>query len=377
MQINKIEFPKEIVEAIRDNNLVIFAGAGVSMGEPTNLPSFNKLSEQISNLTNIKKNEDEAEEQYLGRVKNCGHNVEQTVCEMLNHENLSPNNYHKILLELFNYNNIKIVTTNYDLMLEKILEEKNNNIDVYSYPALPYGDKINGIIHLHGSVLNYEDIVLTDSDFGKAYMYYGNATNFLKQLFDSNYIVLFVGYSYSDIVLKYFTRSLPVVSNKKRFIFANESQSEEFTSVGLTPIIYEDGNYNQLYSSLSILSKIINRDENIWRARISEIAELSPNKLNSEFNYEVKQILNNIYYHNKFFVLIKGRKWAEYLFEMGYFDRIFSTSKINDFDLKKIEWLSNNIIIKELDLFIKFYCNKNFTISISMQNEIVRKICND
>lgn len=374
MLINDIEYPEELIEAIRNNNLVIFAGAGVSMGEPTNLPSFMKLSEKIAGLTHIYKSNGEAEEQYLGRVKTCGHNVQKSVCEMLNEKNLKPNRYHKTLIELFPGNNIRIVTTNYDLMFEKSLGGENK-VDVYSYPALPYGDKINGVIHLHGDVLNYEDIVLTDSDFGKAYMYYGNATNFLKQLFDSNYIVLFVGYSYSDVVLKYFTRSLPVLSNNKRFIFAYKSQAEEFTSIGLTPIVYEDGNYEQIYRSLSILSEIVNRDENEWQVRIYEIAESTPNKLNSEFNYEVKQILKNIYYHNKFFNVIRGRKWAEYLFEQGYFDNIFSTGALNDFDSKKIEWLSNNIITKELDLFIKFCYDKNFILSNSLQNEIVDKIC--
>lgn len=374
MLINNIEYPKELIEAIRNDNLVIFAGAGVSMGEPTNLPSFTKLSEQIAVLTRICKLNGEAEEQYLGRVKNCGYNIQKNVCEILNNKNLKPNKYHKTILGLFPDNNIRIVTTNYDLMFEKCLEEKNK-LEIYSYPALPYGNKISGIIHLHGDVSNYEDIVLTDSDFGKAYMYYGNATNFLKQLFDSNYIVLFVGYSYSDIVLKYFTRSLPVLSNNKRFIFANESQAEEFTSLGLTPIVYEDEDYEQMYRSLSTLSEIVNRDENKWQVRIYEIAESIPNKLNSEFNYEVDRILNNIYYHNKFFNVVKGRKWAEYLFEMGYFDSIFSESQLNDFDLKKIEWLSNNIIIKELDLFIKFYYNKNFTLSIPLQNEIVGNLC--
>lgn len=124
MLINDIEYPEELIEAIRNNNLVIFAGAGVSMGEPTNLPSFTKLSEKIASLTHIYKSNGEVEEQYLGRVKTCGHNVQKSVCEMLNEKNLKPNRYHKTLIELFPGNNIRIVTTNYDLMFEKSLKAK-------------------------------------------------------------------------------------------------------------------------------------------------------------------------------------------------------------------------------------------------------------
>lgn len=54
---------------MKNNKLVIFAGAGVSMGKPTNLPSFNKLADEISKLINIKKKRRVPDDQYLGKVK--------------------------------------------------------------------------------------------------------------------------------------------------------------------------------------------------------------------------------------------------------------------------------------------------------------------
>ncbi|WP_296140548.1 SIR2 family protein [uncultured Anaerococcus sp.] len=96
-----------------------------------------------------------------------------------------------------------------------MLEKKDRKAKIYSYPALPYGDQFSGIIHLHGDVNCPSNIVLSDSDFGKSYMYYGNVTSFLRSLFESEFTVLFIGYSYSDIVMKYFTRSLPDLSGKK------------------------------------------------------------------------------------------------------------------------------------------------------------------
>ena len=35
-----IDFPKPLLNALRDGELVVFAGAGVSMGEPACLPNF-------------------------------------------------------------------------------------------------------------------------------------------------------------------------------------------------------------------------------------------------------------------------------------------------------------------------------------------------
>lgn len=138
MRVNDVDYPDLLVKAIRDDRLVIFAGAGVSMSEPTNLPSFNNLSKKIAQLTNEHKGENEPDEQYLGRVKNLGHDVHNEVCSILNESNLKPNKNHKTLIDFFNDKNIRIVTTNYDLMFEKTLEQEGQKTSVYSYPALPY-----------------------------------------------------------------------------------------------------------------------------------------------------------------------------------------------------------------------------------------------
>ncbi len=44
MRIAKINFPAPLLNALRNGKLVVFAGAGVSMGEPACLPNFEHLS---------------------------------------------------------------------------------------------------------------------------------------------------------------------------------------------------------------------------------------------------------------------------------------------------------------------------------------------
>ena len=48
MKIANIDFPKPLLNALRDGELVVFAGAGVSMGEPACLPSFEALANRIA-----------------------------------------------------------------------------------------------------------------------------------------------------------------------------------------------------------------------------------------------------------------------------------------------------------------------------------------
>ena len=40
MHICGIDFPNQIIEAINNKKLVVFVGAGASMGKPTCLPDF-------------------------------------------------------------------------------------------------------------------------------------------------------------------------------------------------------------------------------------------------------------------------------------------------------------------------------------------------
>ena len=48
MFLNGIDFPNQIVDAIKNRNLVVFAGAGVSADRPTASPNFENLTKEIS-----------------------------------------------------------------------------------------------------------------------------------------------------------------------------------------------------------------------------------------------------------------------------------------------------------------------------------------
>lgn len=51
MYINGINFPNDIIDAINDGSLVVFVGAGASMGKPTLLPDFAKLTDLVATGT--------------------------------------------------------------------------------------------------------------------------------------------------------------------------------------------------------------------------------------------------------------------------------------------------------------------------------------
>ena len=86
--------------------------------------------------------------------------------------------------------------------------------EMYIGPALPLGEDFYGVVYLHGNVRKPTGMVLTDGDFGRAYLTNAWATRFLVSLFQK-YAVLFVGYSHNDLVMNYLTRGLPPTSTKR------------------------------------------------------------------------------------------------------------------------------------------------------------------
>ena len=126
--------------------------------------------------------------------------------------------------------------TNYDQMFEQVLEERGVQAPIYNSPALPLGSDVNGIIHIHGNVSNPKYMVVTDEDFGRAYLTEGYATRFLVSLFES-YTVLFIGYSYSDTILRYLTRAMSRQHSANRYILTDDTKSD-WNALGISSINY-------------------------------------------------------------------------------------------------------------------------------------------
>lgn len=262
MRLGSINFPASLLDSIRDQTLVVFAGAGVSMGPPANLPSFTALANRIGNGTQIKREDDELDDRYLGRLKQHGTDVHTLACRQLDADTLQPTKLHVDLTNLYNAHP-RIVTTNFDQLFEKAATSAfAAPVDIYRAPALPLGRSFRGIVHLHGSVLRADEIVLTDADFGRAYLTEGWARTFLIDLF-SNWNVLFVGYSHTDTIVNYLSRALPQNSSKMRFALTEANRDpQRWHLLGIEPIIFPQSgerDFSQLLEGVGRLASLVRR----------------------------------------------------------------------------------------------------------------------
>src|SRR5947209_15693846 len=171
MQIGPLEIPEEVLTALEENRLVIFAGAGVSIPSPSSLPSFQRLVESIVGRT-LSLDEVGQMDRVLGQAASQGIPVHKLAAEQLTSATSRFNRLHESLAALFgSAAAVRVVTTNFDRHFEGAMEAnpRLSGVEVYTAPALPLGSSFSGLIHLHGVLGSPpEQLVLTDSDFGRA-----------------------------------------------------------------------------------------------------------------------------------------------------------------------------------------------------------------
>lgn len=232
-----VNLPAELLEAHADGKLVLFVGAGASMGEPSNLPSFRELARQLAEAARVPFDEDMALDLFLGSMP-ADFEVHAQARRIIARPDSGFNPTHAALASLASVpGRPRIVTTNFDNHLTTALTSALvPEGDVWVGPALPLGDDFSGIVHLHGSVLRLPaQLVLTDRDFGRAYLTDAWATRFLQRMFDE-FTVLFVGYSHDDPIMRYLALGLP--SKTRRYVLTHLPDDGKWDHLGIVPVPY-------------------------------------------------------------------------------------------------------------------------------------------
>ncbi len=373
MYINGIDFPNEIINAANESTLVVFAGAGVSMGEPTCLPNFEKLTEYIAEGTLFKKETNESCEAFLGRLKSNNINVNKIAAERLSELELKHNCSHEYIIDLFpDISKVKIVTTNYDYMFEKVFEERGiQSVKSYSSPALPLGNDIKGIIHIHGEVMEPEYMVLTDEDFGIAYLSEGYVSRFLVKLFEK-YTVLFVGYSYNDMIVRYLTRAMTKSRKNDRFVLT-DSVDNHWSALGIRPILYDSGKHKEMYEGLNSFGERMKRGLWDWKDRLCMLGDVPPADLSAQS--ELEFCLSDVNKTRILLEYINGEEWLTWVDERNLLNSLFNENVLlNEAEKMWLNWLIDNYVGNKDDLVKRLIIKHGNHINKALADKIIDKI---
>ncbi len=352
MKIAGVDFPDPLLNALRDGRLVVFAGAGVSMGQPAGLPDFRRLAEQVGEGTGQSIDDVETEDRFLGRLKDLGTDVHRRAAEILQRNAPEPTTLHLNLLRLFSEPRAaRAVTTNFDDLFEgAALGQFDSQLRVFQAPALPLGSRFHGIVHLHGSVDEPDEMVLTHRDFGRAYLTEsgGWARRYLIDLF-TNYTVLFVGYSHSDTIMTYLTPSLPPDGGQQRFALIGDQIDDpnRWRSMGIEPVTFQQAHAND-FSGLDMavagLSNFLQRGVLDWQREITAIAGGYP-PIDDESAGIIEHALSDPLTTSFFVESAESPEWADWIARRGHLDGLFTDGELSERDRALIGWLVSRFAI--------------------------------
>lgn len=281
-----VDISSELIEAATDGSLVLFIGAGVSMNAPSDLPLFDGLGRQLASLQGVSFDTDVPPDAFIGRLCDEAPIVREQVRRIIANSKSRPNATHWAIVRLANASAaFRVVTTNYDEHLTSAATAAGIEIDdVYHGPAVPLGRNFTGMVYLHGRVSRpATELVLTDDDFGRAYLTDGWARTFVQDLFMAR-TVLFIGYSHNDSVMKYLARGLPPTTS--RYALTEIPNDTKWRDLRITPVPYPDeNNHEALTVALEAWADRLAMGQLDHRARIKEIVRGEPPKLPVEADY--------------------------------------------------------------------------------------------
>ena len=276
INIGGIEYPFKLLQALEKQKVVFFCGAGISI--PFGLPTFEKLAKDILDKKTI---EDDIDipcflDNSLINVKEKTQDIITKAQGKAEFEQ-QQNSLHQIILKL--QLTPKIITTNFDTIFSEfpIGQELGQHI----YEKLPYGDQFSGVVYIHGNVDEPESIIITESDFAQAYVGKGRATDFLKQLFSSDSVVLFIGYSCDDPIMRYIFKAALHQQERCFIVLSYDNREEQkknrekCQALKLSYIEYDSEEHHKLLRiSLGRLCEVINRNHTEENDEIRHILQL-------------------------------------------------------------------------------------------------------
>ncbi|WP_342661670.1 hypothetical protein Rruber_05484 (plasmid) [Rhodococcus ruber] len=309
-----VDIPEALIDAHRAGNLVIFVGAGVSVDAPSSLPLFDALARQIAEAASLGYDGKAAPDAFLSDLGSRGVEVHRLAREFIGEGDSQPNATHRAVVNLAKSSpRIRLVTTNYDDHLGSVFAELGGpQPRRYMAPALPLGRKFEGLVHLHGSIVQpYDELVLTDVDFGQAYLTDTWASRFLEPMF-AQFTVLFVGYSHDDTVMKYLAKGL--TRSRERYVLTGEEDDEKWRPLNIVPVNYpvRGNSHSALPEALTEWARRSVMGAFDHRSRIRDIVSAPPPQTPVEHDY-VTELLGTAYGARFFTQCHSGDAWLGFV----------------------------------------------------------------
>jgi hypothetical protein len=350
MWIRDVEFPAALLDAHRAGELVIFVGAGASRDSPSDLPDFRALTKAIAENARVDVTDEELDlpDFVLGRLADRDEvDVHRRVVDLIGPASSKPNRLHHEIAALATAGlAVRVVTTNYDLHLSTALRAGTFAGAEYAGPALPMGDDFTGLVSLHGSLAQEpRHLVVTDRDFGRAYLKDAWATRFLERMF-AKYTVLFIGYSHRDVVMRYLGRAL--IRDGNRYAMTSSDDSY-WRQLGIHPVTYpaKGGSHAALPEAIHRWAELAAWGMLEHRQHVAGLVTAPPSKVPEEESY-LEALVADPNRVALFTDLARGEDWLLWAAAQPEFRRLFDpTAPATRCSVDLAYWFAEHFVMDE------------------------------
>ena len=230
-------------------------------------------------------------------------------------------------------------------------------------------------------------MVLTDKDFGRAYMTDGWAQRFLVELFRT-FTVLFVGYGHSDVVMNYLSRALLPTETKDRFVLTKEMKCckdkrldlAKWRALNIEPIYFplsKENGYQALNIGVESLADRTRQSVSQWEQEVREIVGQPTTVANEEADDIVEYVLSDPTYARCFTDGATDPSWIAWLDERGYLDNLFrldETTSLSERDGHLAVWLTDRFMHEHPEEVFKLIGRHDFQLHRLFLRELCRML---
>lgn len=323
---NGPSLPDELLLARDQSRVVFFCGAGVSRAK-ANLPDFFGLAGAVTRTLGVPP--DDPAMKIIAEAREIGERTgveglisADRIFGLLERDFLSRDIYeavakalvpadspdlaaHQTLLKLATTREglVRVVTTNFD----RLFDACRPDLPTFAPPNLPdpsHAKRLNGVVYLHGKInqggngAEGDGLILSSSEFGKAYLSEGWATAFVRGILE-RYVVVFVGYSADDPPVQYLLEALNRASGKLEGLYAFQSGDSNYANSkwqhkGVTAIAYDSADgHAALWKTLEAWA-VRAEDPDAWVAGVVEMAKAGPEVLQPHERGQVAHVVSTV-----------------------------------------------------------------------------------
>lgn len=234
---------RNINDAVKNDSLIIFVGAGVSAN--SGLPKWSELIDEFKSDLKLGENERnylKIAQYYYDKVGKQKY-FQKITSIFQPHINARPNKIHD---QIFRITPKHIITTNYDSLLESKMNSTISKYEVIKKDMdIPYSKAGHYLIKMHGD-LKEKNIVLKEDDYLDYENNFYMVSTLIKALIMNN-TVLFIGYSLNDSTFNSIFRMIQKGfkgNAQKAYFFTVDKQNtaaiEYYKKKGIQVIISEE-----------------------------------------------------------------------------------------------------------------------------------------